>query len=644
MKRFCFRIGQHLTFDSVTFKIWRILENDDVILERVSDLAHIMSTKKGMLEALFNGNLSFNTSDGKSMAEPAQITLKGPLDAYSQKDQEVALRRMAYIKLAIKELGEKPCCEKLKLHVQRFSREVGDIDPPGAYTVYRWWKSWKKSGEDITILVPKVNEGRASFYIRDYQKLLVEVVDEVIYRKVPGTKLDAFNLFTTKVIQANSAKPIPMKVPSKATFYRLLDKVIDPYQLVLMQQGRRAAEKRFRATGEGVKTTRILERVEIDHTPINLMVVDEVSGEVSGRPSLTVIIDHYSKMPLGIYVGFEPPSTLSVMRAIRNAIMPKTDIEKRFPEFVHQWPAFGIFGLMACDNGAEFHDKQLKRMCDELNIELLFCPKQHPWFKGSIERFVGTINNAVCNKMDGTTFSNIADRGEYQSVVEARHTLKDLEQHLLDWIINIYNVDFHEGLGDTPLNVWNKGLEQIEPSLPESKSSLDLTLTKEYQRKVNHEGVSFNRLKYNSAELGILRQQANNDLIVRIRVDPENLGSIWVYDDLDRVFFLVPCSTPEVAEGLTLRQLEFMHQGRENRRKSIETEELIQRKVDFVREIRDASKNKKLKQRTKAARLTQLPIVETEPLLFKQVKKRDDSTLSLPSGVKGFDIDWGEES
>ena len=627
----------------MAFKIWRILENEDVVLERLSDLAHIMRSKSDLFSAHFNSDLSFTKSGGESLSISKLDVVKGPLDSYSQEDQAIAMRKMAYIKLAIKELGEKPSCEKLKVHLQAFSQHIGDKTPPGAYTAYRWWRDWRRSGEDISVLVPKPNKGRVSSYIQDYRALLSEVRDELIYQKVPGTKLDAYQLFKSKIIEMNSLKAMPLNVPSKATFHRLLDKVIDPYELVLTQEGRQVANKVFRATGEGVRTTRILERVEIDHTPINLMVIDEVTGEVSGRPSLTVIIDHYSKMPLGIYVGFEPPSGVSVMRAIRNAILPKTELEKQFPDFKHKWPAYGIFGLMACDNGSEFHDKQLKRMCNELNIELLFCPKQHSWYKGSIERFVGTINDAVCNKMDGTTFSNITDRGEYKSVAEAKHTLKDLEHYLLDWIINIYNVDFHESLGDTPFNVWTEGLKQFEPSLPASKASLDLTLTQEHQRKVNHEGVSFSRLKYNSAELGLLRQQSKNNLTARIRIDPENLGSVWVYDEFDGVFFSVPCSTPEVAEGLSLRQLEYMHQGREDRRKAIETDELLQRKVDFIQEIRKGSQDQKLRERTKAARLSQVPVVESKKIPLPVTKKRSVSSLSLPDGVKDFDLIWGEE-
>ncbi len=640
MQRFCFRIGQRLLLNSVTYKVWRVLENGDCVLERESDLAHVMRSKAELLNALSNNCLSF-VLDGAQVHQSEVSSVKGPLDSCVEEDQETALYRMSYIKLAIREFGEQPSCSKLKPYLQLFAQHLGDSKPPGAYTVYKWWRTWKDSGEDITALVPKQNRGRVSSHLREHHGLLLEVINELLYQRVPGTKQDAYEAFLIKAEQANSLKLIPVPIPSRATVYRLIDKITDPYDLVLHQQGRRAAEQAFRATGEGVRTTRILERVEIDHTPMNIMVVDEVTGEVNGRPSLTAVIDHYSKMPLGIYIGFEPPSFVSVIRAIRNAILPKNDIEKQLPDPSFTWPAYGIMALLACDNGAEFHDKQLERICGELNIELLYCPKQHPWFKGSVERYVGHLNQALGNKMEGTTFSNIGKRGDYESVKEAKCTLQELQRLILKWIITIYNHSFHEGIGDTPFNLWREGLNHFEPSLPVSKESLDLIFTREFTRKINHEGVSFKRLKYNSEALGILRRQLPSSKSARVRVDPENLGSVWVFDEFRGEFISVPCRSKVVAEGLSLRQLEYLLEKRTDRRKAADTKELLQRKVDFVKEVRAAGTDKSLRQRTKAARNSQNPLVEPAIELHEEKEVRGQVPLSLPDDLDDFDIQWG---
>jgi putative transposase len=481
-----------------------------------------------------------------------------------------------------------------------------------------------------------------SLYSKQYRELIFEVIDEVLMIPEYGTKQDAYDLFQAKIGELNSFRCDSLPIPARATFYRLLKGLIDPYELTKAQQGKRAAEMQFRVSEKGIETTRILERVEIDHTPIDLMVVDDRTGEAIGRPTLTMIIDHYSRMPLGFYLGFEPPSGVSVMRAIRHAILPKTYVKDDYPEFENDWPVYGIFWQLVCDNGSEFHDHQLKRIANELNIELFFCPKQHPYYKGAVERFLGSLNRAVCHSAAGSTRSNIQHRGKYNSAEEALITLDKLRQLIHDWIINIYNWQFHEGLGDCPINVWNKGLQHVEPTLPLSRESLDLTLTKEFERTINHEGIKVLRLKYNSYSLGLLRRQLNDKETVKVRIDPENLAQIWVFDEKEGTFFSVLCTDLEYAAGLSQRQHEYMLKNRQDKLKSLDTDELLQNKIRFKQEIREASKAKSIRKKTKAAQLSQLPIVD---VISDPKAKKPESSVSIDfDDLEGFDMDWGDQN
>ena len=62
--------------------------------------------------------------------------------------------------------------------------------------------------------------------------------------------------------------------------------------------GKRAADREFAIVGPGPQTTRPLERVECDHTKLDLYVVDDRHGELIpiGRPWLTLVVDHYSRL------------------------------------------------------------------------------------------------------------------------------------------------------------------------------------------------------------------------------------------------------------------------------------------------------------------------------------------------------------
>src|SRR5690606_10396256 len=226
------------------------------------------------------------------------------------------------------------------------------------------------------------------------------------------------------MLLVNSARQIPLEIPSRATFYRLL-KNSDKYEVMVARHGKGAADKAFRASGLGACPTRILERIEVDHTPMDVHVLNPITGVADGRPYLTLLLDRYSRMPVGMEIGFEPPSELSVMRALRNAILPKSYIKQDYVDIENEWPAFGKPVMLICDNGMEFHSHQLRRMCGELDIDLQFCPKAQPQYKGAVERFLGTLNREVSHRIPGTSFSSISQRGDYDSVNQSSITLDD---------------------------------------------------------------------------------------------------------------------------------------------------------------------------------------------------------------------------
>src|SRR3546814_18071570 len=76
---------------------------------------------------------------------------------------------------------------------------------------------------------------------------------------------------------------------------------------------------------------------------------------------VTMVLEHYSRMPLGYHVGYNAASSLAVRAALRHAILPKTFTEGfESLEIVNDWPCFGIPEALVVDNGLEFHGKSLE--------------------------------------------------------------------------------------------------------------------------------------------------------------------------------------------------------------------------------------------------------------------------------------------
>src|SRR5690606_28759365 len=118
-----------------------------------------------------------------------------------------------------------------------------------------------------------------------------------------------------------------------------------------------------------------------------------------GRPTVTLVLDKYSRMVLGFHIGVQGTSLESVFHALRHAILPKTYVSEKYPDIKNEWPAFGVFEKLICDNGAEFHANDLERVAFELGFQIEFCPKRKPYYKGSIERYLKTLNFKLAHRL-----------------------------------------------------------------------------------------------------------------------------------------------------------------------------------------------------------------------------------------------------
>jgi len=624
MKIASFHVGLRLTLNKSLYEIDRI-NGMTCYLVKYSDGATIALAKKKMAMLLTQGELVLENKNNESNEKVTNVS--GDLSTLSKDERAVIDMKLRFIERACEILGSMPTTLNLGGVIDDVVDEF-KIEQRSISTVYRWWTVWIKSNKDPLALL---NKRSGSTKSRRLNKKVItefyEAVTEVYMTKECVSKFTVNDTLSRRLrnLRHQGYSENETKMPSRAQFYRLFDK-LDPYDVMCARKGKSQADKHFRISGAGPVVTRILERVEVDHTPLDVMVIDNETGEVIGRPNLTVYLDYYSKMMLGMEIGFEPPSEISVMKALKNAILTKEYINK-FPRIKEQWESYGIPHALICDNGLEFHSHNLRRVCQELTIELQFCPKLEPHYKGAVERYIKTVNNAVSHSLPGTTKTNINERGDYNSVKNAVFTLDDVIALVHEWFVNIYQNTKHSTTLRTPAKLWEEGLTEVEPVMPESTEKLNIITCKQAVKVLSHKGVEHNNLFYNAEILFELRRRNIKNYQVSIRFDPMDLGYIWVFDEQNNEFLKVSCTTPEYADGLSERAHKAIRKNViEKGNKDFDKEKLIEYREDFRENINQQSKSKKLRPRTQAARFN-LPVIavpiKAETLSRKYKNKPD---------------------
>lgn len=324
-------------------------------------------------------------------------------------------------------------------------------------------------------------------------------------------------------------------------------KNIAPQIKIAKRLSHKAAEMKFSPLqGSFPNADYPLSVVQIDHTKLDIILVDDIYRKPIGRPWITLAIDVFSRMVTGFYVSFDPPSALSTGLCLAHSILSKESwLAKHGVK--GRWPVWGLPRKIHLDNAKEFRGKVLEKACKQYGIEIEWRPVARPHFGGHIERLLGTILDEV-HGLTGTTFANTQQRKDYASESKAALTLTEFETWLTLFICDVYHQRTHYGLGISPLAKWKSGVlgddVSLGTGLPDKvvdETLLRLTFMPFEMRTVQQYGVVIHKITYWHDVLRpwIAATNPTNPRQARqfiFRIDPRDLSVIWFYDPVIDVF------------------------------------------------------------------------------------------------------------
>ena len=391
-------------------------------------------------------------------------------------------------------------------------------------------------------------------------------------------------------------RQLDLRVPCWTT---LRDRVaaIDPAELVAAREGAKAARSRYHPVPGTYQIERAYEVVQIDHTLVDVIVVDRVHRKPLQRPWLTLAIDVASRMVAGFYLTLEPPSVLSVALAIQHLVQPKFDWLESLG-IDADWPAEGLPETIHVDNAKEFRSKAMKRGAEEHGISLQYRPIGAPHYGGHIERLIGTMMGAV-HLLPGSTFSSIKDRGDYDSVGKSAMTLDELE-HWLALEITRYHAEWHRSLGMPPVAAWNEAYGRREAPLrrPYDPEEFRIDFLPSTERMVRRDGIHLFGLRYWDDILSLWAGRQGRQL--RVSYDPRDLSTVFVRSPEGQRY---PVRFADLRHPpITLAEHRHAQTLLRERGRSLEDEELIFQVIEEQRALVDAASGRTREARRSAER------------------------------------------
>lgn len=457
----------------------------------------------------------------------------------SEEDWSTALKRYSIIQPFIDESSK---TEIIKLAEQEGYHYT---------TIYNWLSAYRKTGSILSLVPNKRGWKESKTRLKDTTELIIKQVLKDYYLTEQKPRLSSVaETIKALCIKNNIDPPHPNTVR-----YRV--RQINEQLKVKSREGKKSAQDKFTPTiGHFPHANHPLAVVQIDHTPLDIIVVDETHRLPIGRPFLTLAIDVYSRMIVGFYLSLDSPSATSVGMCIVNSILPKNRILLEH-DINATWDVWGVMDTIHSDNGADFRTEFMQRSCLKYGINWEYRPIGKANFGGHIERLIGTINREI-HLLEGTTFSNVEMKGAYPSEKKAALTLRELEQWLVSWITRIYHQRVHSSLDIPPVKKWEQGIwgtkdyagTGLKPRINDEFTLL-IDFLPEYKRTIQRYGISLDSLNYYSEILRkwIACPDPDNPKLKRkfsFRRDPRDISYIWFYEPDLKQYFKIPTAKKEI--------------------------------------------------------------------------------------------------
>jgi|GEM_PF-337508 len=616
MTGFAFRKNTIFERDNTKFRIDRVHESGDVLLERIADGKLLIETKFKLLSEFKEGAISACVVSEEDSRQRSRFSR--PMEDLPDNIRQEASRRLRYIKAIAEEGTLLFTHEYLDPIIHRVANAIGDSRPPSISSIFRWHRRFLKEQDPRSLIPHSYLRGPRSPHQNELVlKLAGEAIDEA-FKASPRASVQSIYPRLANKIAAENRVRLPedhLVLPSTRTMYRILNR-LQAFDLAILKEGQRIAERRFSVVKAQVEAKEILERVEIDHTPLDLFLIDDRSGLPLGRPTLSVAIDHHSRMLLGFHLCYGDPSLAAVIGVLRHAILPKDPPPNAIPGLTvaHTWNCHGRPKTFVVDNGMEFHANELESVALDLRSELRFCPKHQPRFKGAVERFLKTINYHFVHQLPGTSLARWHLRGDYNSAQNAVLTLSEFNHLFQKWVLDVYAQQVHRGTNETPWHRWHEGLKRVEPELPQSTSDLTRRIGQITERALRHDGIVMFGVRYNGSDLEPILRAYGPGVRLRISYDPEDLGEIHVWSPGNSEPVCVQALDQALYRGLTTLQNRLLRQSlKEKGACQTNRAAVLEARQELVAAVDTLIKSRKQRDRRRAAKIRGLSISKVEP-------------------------------
>lgn len=289
-------------------------------------------------------------------------------------------------------------------------------------------------------------------------------------------------------------------------------------------------------------------RYIIDATILDVYVRSRINRKrIVGRPVLYLVIDVWSRMIVGFYVGIENASWRCAAMALANVVEDKVEFCRLHGIEIEpwEWPNAGLCGTLLGDNG-EVASKIINSIIQHVNTKVETHGPYRADQKGLLEKMFDVVPAKIGEYLPGWVHPDFRKRGVEDYRLASTLDIEDITKIAILAVINRNNnitlkrYDRDAGMPATevapyPSDLWRWGIAnrsgrfiQIPPQV------LRFRLMEEATAVIDAHGLRFRGTWYLSDEMiarGWLEWGRRKSFKVKISYDPRDANAVYLHMD-----------------------------------------------------------------------------------------------------------------
>lgn len=350
-----------------------------------------------------------------------------------------------------------------------------------------------------------------------------------------------------------------VELPSDRTLYRWINELEAGRSTFDKATTRRSKALRPDRTYRRRSVTRPGELVEIDSTPLDVMV--RLPDGTNGRPELTYAIDVATRTICGTLLLPRATKSVDVAASLLGRMLTPVVDQPSWQEQLKT--AYAIFGqdefpppeewhalasakpcivpeTIMMDRGKVFTGRTFRDACEFLEISQIMASPRQPTDKPHVEGGFNRIREGLIQYLAGYTGSSVELRG-LNPEKDVVWSVEELQLIIDLWVLSVWQVQPQSGLKVDQLsrvsyspNGMYQVLSGVSPQRAVHLEGADYLMLMPYVwRRVHHYGINFEGLIYDGPGLHALRGRKSlmgGEAKGRweVRYDPFNLRALWV--------------------------------------------------------------------------------------------------------------------